>query len=87
MEISESPIELSNFVSVMLMTVGFDIFTVSLSSSIFGSKLFIFKCIKCMPLFLLDDLFKLALSLKLYPLKVEVVISDRENDFCDTLFD
>ena len=87
MEISESPIELSNFVSVMLMTVGFDIFTVSLISSVFGSKLFIFKCIKCMPLFLLDDRFKLALSLNLYLLKVEVLTSDRENDFCDTLFD
>ena len=39
MEISESPIELPNFISVMSVTVGFDIFTVSPSSSIFGSKL------------------------------------------------
>ena len=52
MEISESPFELSNFVSVMPITVGFDIFTISLSLSNFGSKLFIFKCIKCRPLFL-----------------------------------
>ena len=36
---------------------------------------------------LLDDRFELALGLNLYPLKVEVIISDRESDFCDTLFD
>ena len=35
----------------------------------------------------LDVCFELALGLNLYPLKVEVLISDRENDFCDTLFD
>ena len=28
-----------------------------------------------------------VLGLNLYPLKVEVLISVRENDFCDTLFD
>ena len=36
---------------------------------------------------LLDDHFELAADLNLYPLKVEVLISDREHDFCDTLFD
>ena len=36
---------------------------------------------------LLNDRFELAQGLNLYPLKVEVLISDRENDFCDTLFD
>ena len=46
MKISESAIELSNFVSVIPMTVGFDIYTISIGSSIFGSKLFIFKSIK-----------------------------------------
>ena len=35
----------------------------------------------------LDDCFELALGLNLYLLKVEVLISDRESDFCDTLFD
>ena len=93
METSESPIELSNFVSVMPVTVGIDIFTISLSSSIFGCKMFEFKYIKCRSLFLmfpssvLVDRFELALGLNLYTLKVEVLISDRESDFCDTLFD
>ena len=36
---------------------------------------------------LLDERFELALCLNLYSLKVEVLISDRESDFCDTLFD
>ena len=36
---------------------------------------------------LLDDCFGLAPRLNLYPLKVEVLISHTENDFCDTLFD
>ena len=37
---------------------------------------------------LLDDRFELAQGLNLnYPLKVKVLISDRESDFCDTLFD
>ena len=40
LEISESLIELCIFVSIMLITVGFDVFTSFLSSSIFGSKLY-----------------------------------------------
>ena len=32
----------------------------------------------------MEDCFKLDLGLNLYPLKVEVLISDKENDFCDT---
>ena len=36
---------------------------------------------------LLDDRFELALGLNLYHLKAEVLISDRENDFGDILFD
>ena len=36
---------------------------------------------------LLDDRFELAQGLNLYPLKVKVLISNRESDFCDTLFD
>ena len=33
---------------------------------------------------LLDNCFELALGVNLYPLKVEVLISDTESDFCDT---
>ena len=31
----------------------------------------------------MENCFELALGLNLYPLKVEVLISDKENDFCD----
>ena len=37
---------------------------------------------KCFPVFLYC--FELALGLNLYPLIVEVLISDRESDFCHT---
>ena len=39
------------------------------------------------PSSVLVDRFELALGLNLYTLKVEVLISDRESDFCDNLFD
>ena len=84
MQISESLMELFIFISVMTIAVGFNIFSPSLSSSIFGNKLFILKFIKCNPLFsssLLDGRFELAVGLNLYPLKVEILISDRESDF------
>ena len=44
--------ESSSFDSVIPTTFAFDAITISLSSSIFDSILFIFKCIKCRPLFL-----------------------------------
>ena len=43
MQISQSFIESPIFNSVILTNVAFDAFTNSLSSSIFGSKLFMFK--------------------------------------------
>ena len=73
--------------------VELDIFTISLSSSIFSSKLFIFKRIKCRPLLLKVFQFSFRWSFwivsgfKLTSLKVEVLISDRERNFCDTWFD
>ena len=80
--------ESSSVDSVVPITTVFDIFAISLSSSIFGSKLYILKWMKYIPLFLktfqfflTDACFELAVGLDLYPLTGEVVVSNRRSRF------
>ena len=76
----------------MPITLGFEVFTISLSWSIFGSKLFIFKCIKCRALFL--DVFQLSFKLSShqailfgrYKLKLSSLLFPGDSDIFKAVF-